>query len=239
MHVGLADDWEFNVDTLADMILIFDLRLGQRCATRDAPVNRFFAAINKPLLDQLGKQPQLLSLVRGVECQVRIVPFAEHAEPFELLALFVDEAERILLAGFANRRRRGVGVAVLAHLLCDLELDRQPVAVPARNVRHVFTSQRLVLENEVLENLVQRCADVHVPIGEWRAVVQQKALGAFAAFLDLLVQAVCMPLGQAFRFALDEASAHREIRLRQIQCFFILHPGKPRGRAGAGTYQSA
>ena len=217
------------------MILIFDLRLGQRRAARDAPVNRFFAAINKPLVHQLGEQPQLFRLVLGMEREVRIVPLAEHAEPLELLALFVDELQRVRLAGFADRRRRGVGVAVLSHLLRDLELDRQPVAVPARHVRHVFAAQRLVLENEVLENFVQRRADVHVAVGERRAVVQQKPLGAVAAFLDLLVQAVRVPPGQALRLALDEPGAHREIRLRKVKRFFILHLGHPPGRAGAAT----
>jgi len=96
----------------------------------------------------------------------------------------------------------------------------------------VFAAQRLVLENEVLENLVQCGANMHIAIGERRAVVQQKPLGAFAAFLDLFVQAVRVPPGQAFRLALDESSAHREIGLRKVQCFFILHLGnRPGGQA--------
>ena len=239
VHVCLAHDREFHINALADMILIFDLRFGQRRAARDAPVYRFFAAINKPLVDQLGEQPQLLSLVLGMERKVRVVPFAEHAEPLELLTLFVNKLQRVRLAGFADHRRCGVGVAALSHLLRDLELDRQPVAVPARHVRHVFAAQRLILENEVLENFVQRCADVHVAVGERRAVMQQKPLGAVAAFLDLLVQAVCVPLGQAFGFALDEPGTHREIRLRKVKRFFILHLGYPPARAGAATYQPA
>ena len=154
MHVGLAHNWKLYIHTLADVILILHLGLGQRRTARDAPVNRLLAAIDKSLLNQVGEQTQFLRLVSGVQREVWVVPLAQHTKPLELLALRVDEAQRVLLARLADGGRRGVGVAVLAHLLRDLEFDRQSVAVPARHIRHMFAAQRLVLENEVLENLV-------------------------------------------------------------------------------------
>ena len=80
---------------------------------------------------------------------------------------------------------------------------------------------------------------MHVPIGERWAVVQQKPLGPFAAFLYLFIKAFRVPFSQALRLALDEPGAHREIRLRKVQCFFILHLGPLPGWAGAATYQPA
>ena len=110
------------------------------------------------------------------------------------------------------------------------------MAVPARHVRHVFAAHCLVLENEILENLVQRRADVHIAVGERRAVVQQKTLRALAPLLDLFVQAVRIPLGQALRLALHKAGAHRKIRLRKVQRIFILHLKlRPTGQARQPT----
>ena len=124
MHVGLAHDRELHIHALADVVLILHLRLGQRRAARDTPIDRLLAAIDESLLDQVGEQPQFLRLVGWVQREVRVVPLAEHTESLELLALCVDEAKRVLLARLADGGRRGVGVAVLSHLLRDLELDR-------------------------------------------------------------------------------------------------------------------
>ena len=57
---------------------------------------------------------------------------------------------------------------------------------------------------------------MHIAIGKRWAVVQQKPLRALASFLDLFVQAVRIPLGQALRLTLHQAGAHREIRLRKV-----------------------
>ena len=59
----LADKGKFNEDTLADVVLIFHLRLGQGGSARDAPVYRLFAAINKPLFHNVGEHSQLIRLV--------------------------------------------------------------------------------------------------------------------------------------------------------------------------------
>jgi hypothetical protein len=59
--------------------------------------------------------------------------------------------------------------------LLDLVLDRQAVAVPARHVGRVEAGQRLGTDDDVLEDLVHRVADVDVAIGVRRAVVQHEA----------------------------------------------------------------
>ena len=73
--------------TLADVVLILHLRLGQRRAARDTPIDRLLAAIDESLLDQVGEQPQFLRLVGWVQREVRVVPLAEHTESLKLLAL--------------------------------------------------------------------------------------------------------------------------------------------------------
>ena len=64
-----------------------------------------------------------------------------------------------LLASLAGRLER-LGLEVAAVLLLDLVLDGQPVAVPARHVGSVEPAQRLVLDDQVLEHLVQGRAQV-------------------------------------------------------------------------------
>ena len=76
-----------------------------------------------------------------------------------------------------------------AHFLRDLEFNRQPVAIPARHVRRAEAAQGFVFDDDVLENLVQRRADVDVAIGEGRAVVQDEFRSAPARCgLDFLVE---------------------------------------------------
>ena len=67
------------------------------------------------------------------------------------------------------------------------------MAVPARDVGRAEAAQRLVLDDDVLENLVQRGADVDVAVGEGRAVVQDELRRAGAGGLDLLVEVRRLP----------------------------------------------
>src|SRR5690606_37867661 len=73
---------------------------------------------------------------------------------------------------------------------------------------------------DVLENLVDRVADVNVAVGIGRAVVQDEFAGAFARGADALIDLVLLPLGQPARFALGEIAAHREGGFGQIELVF-------------------
>ncbi len=108
------------------------------------------------------------------------------------------------------------GIARLAHVLGDLEFDRQAVAIPARDVGRAEAAQGLVLDDDVLENLVQGGADVHVAVGEGRAVVQDELLRAGALGLDGGIKPGGLPLLQPLRFPRDQVRLHREIGLRQV-----------------------
>ena len=81
---GLADDGKFHVDALADVIVVFDFRFGQRGAAGDAPVDRLLAAIDETFFDDVREQAQFVRFVFLVEREVRIIPIAENAEAFEL-----------------------------------------------------------------------------------------------------------------------------------------------------------
>jgi hypothetical protein len=91
------------------------------------------------VLDDHRKGAQLLGLEARHHRQVGMIPIAEHAQALEVLALR-RLACRVLAAGGAKR----LGVDLLpdpAMGLLDLHLDRQAVAIPARNVRRIVAVQ--------------------------------------------------------------------------------------------------
>jgi len=69
-----------------------------------------------------------------------------------------------------------------------LEFNRQAMAIPARDLGCAEAAEGLVFDDDVLENLVQRRADVNVAVGKWWAVVQDKFLFAGASCLNFLVE---------------------------------------------------
>ncbi len=214
------------------MITVFDFRLGQRGVARDAPIDRLLASIDEPLLDQVGEEAQLVGFIFLVEREVGLVPGAEHAETYELRALHVDVFTRVGFAGFADGRGLGAGIAGLAHFLGHFELDRQPMAIPARHVRRALAAQAVALDDHVLENLVQRVADVHLPVGKGRAVVQHEFfLRAGAGRLNLFIEPAGLPFFQPLRFARHQVGFHGKVSARQIERVFIVHCQSGKGAA--------
>ena len=102
---GMPDQRKLHIHALADVVLVFDLRLRQRGAAGDAPIDGLLAAIHEALLHNVGEQAQLVGLVFFGERQVRVVPIAQHAEPLELGALDINVLARVGLAGLADGGR--------------------------------------------------------------------------------------------------------------------------------------
>ena len=98
----------------------------------------------------------------------------------------------------------------LAQFLLYLVLDRQAVAVPAGHVGRVLAVQGARLDDHVLENLVDRVADMDITVGVGRAVMQYVTRAADAGVADLLVEILLLPVPQALGFALREVAAHRK-----------------------------
>ena len=125
----------------------------------------------------LPTERTILASVVEIHRQVGVVPVAEHAEADEVLALLVDLLVGVFAAGLAKL----IGLDLdtdLADAFLDLVLDGQAVAIPAGHVGRVFTVQRARLDDHVLEDLVDRVADVDVAVGVGRAIVQHVALCA-------------------------------------------------------------
>ena len=88
-------DRKRRINRIADVVLVFDLRLRQRGFFDDAPHHRLRAAIKEPVLDELEYFAGDLGFGWIAHRQVRMIPVADDAEPLELLALHRNPMFRI------------------------------------------------------------------------------------------------------------------------------------------------
>ena len=167
----------------------------------------------KPFSRSLPERPDLVRFVLEGHRRVRMVPVAQHAQPPEVGLLLHD----LLVRVGAREPLRFLDRDVLAVRLLDLHLDRHAVAIPARHVRRVEARERLALDDDVLQDLVDRVADVDVVVRVRRAVVQHEARPARRRRPDGLVDLLLLPLLDPGRLALREIAAHRKPRVRQIE----------------------
>ena len=212
---------EHHVDGRIGLVLVLDFRFGKRRAAVETPVHRLQAAKHIALLKDLRERADLAGLVDEVHRLVRIVPVAEHAQAPETRLLLLD-----LLAGVgACLLHHFGGGQRLAELLFDLDLDRHAVAVPARHVDGVEAREIARLDDHVLQDLVDRVAEVDVAVRVRRAVVQDELFAATARGADLLVDLLVLPFLDPRRLALGQVAAHRERRVEQVDRVFRLRLG--------------
>ncbi|OPZ02461.1 MAG: hypothetical protein BWZ09_02552 [Alphaproteobacteria bacterium ADurb.BinA305] len=212
---------ERDIDRRRGLVGIFHLGLGQRRAAVEAPVHRLQALEHVAVLRHLGERADLVGFVGEVHRAVGVVPVAEHAEADEVGLLDLD-----LLGGVgAAQLTHAVGGQVLAVRHLDLVLDRQAVAVPARNVGRVEAGQRLRAHDDVLEDLVQRVADVQAAVGVGRAVVEHELGPAGAGLADALVELLLLPVGDPVRLAPGQVATHREGGVGQVERLAVVGHG--------------
>ena len=201
--VGFTRQTESDEHALADVVGVLHFGLGQGGPEWNAPVHGFFAPVHEALLDEVGELPQFIGLILRGEGQVRVVPVTQNTEALKLLALQVDVLAGIGIAGRSDRGRIGIGLALGAQFLGHLGLDGQAMAVPAGNVRGLESAQGLRLQDQILENLVQRRADVHIAVGEGWAVMQDKPGRLSPGRHQLTIKVRAVPLGQPLRLPLN------------------------------------
>ncbi len=120
------------------MVFVFDLSFRQRSAIVQAPVDRFQAFVNIPLVEEVDERPGNDRLIGGFHSQIRVIPAAENTQPFEIFPLQSDPLFGVLAANAADLRRRHLRL-LRAKFLIDFMFDRQPVAIPARHIWRVVT----------------------------------------------------------------------------------------------------
>ncbi len=91
-----------------------------------------------------------------------------------------------------------------AELFFDLELDRQPVAVPARLARHPVAAHRLVARVDVLEDAREDVVGAGAAVRGRRPLVEAPDLGALAVLQRALEDVVLAPVAQHALLQLGE-----------------------------------
>src|SRR5512138_1399358 len=86
----------------------------------------------------------------------------------------------------------------------------------SRHARRIEAVERARLDDDVLEDLVDRVADVDRTVRIGRAVVQDERRTALRDGAELLVGAVLLPPREHLGLATGEVGLHREGRLGQV-----------------------
>jgi hypothetical protein len=155
-----------------------------------------------------------------------MIPVAQHAQANEVGLLPFDLRCRVFAAQRAELRR----IDMLAVGLFHLQFDRQAVAVPARHIGCVKSRQRLGLDDDVLEDLVDRMADVDVAVGVGRAVVQDELGAAGGGGANGFVAFLRLPAFDPAGLALGEIAAHRKRSVGQVERVLVIRHGVASGR---------
>jgi hypothetical protein len=115
-----------------------------------------------------------------------------------------------------------------AVLLLDLPFDRQAMAVPAGNVMGVLAHHLLRAVDDVLEDLVQRVADMQMAVRIGRAVMQDKLFESPGLLAQLPLETDLLPSLQQQGFLLRQTGFHRKVGLRQADGILVIDAHRPR-----------
>ena len=217
----LLDECKTDIDGRVALVLVFDFRFGQRRAAIEAPVHRLQAAIDIAFVKDRPERADFIGFVTEVHGLVRIVPFAKHAEPHEVLLLPLD----LLFRVSARLAQYFIGRQAFAMQLFDLDFNRHAVAIPARHIRRIKAVELARLDDHVFQDLVDGMADVDVGVRIRRSVMQDEFWPAFGRLADLVVDFLVLPFLDPFRLALGQVAAHRERGFSQVDRIFILRVG--------------
>ena len=114
---------ELHINTRADVVSVFDFRLGKGRLTRDAPVDGFLSTIDETLVNEIGEEAQFSRFIRLVQGQVGLVPFTQNTQPLELFALEINVFSGVSLTCRTNGSHVIHVRTLLAHLLNHLEFN--------------------------------------------------------------------------------------------------------------------
>ena len=144
-------------DGRAVMVRVLHFRLGQRRAILDAPVDRLQALVDVTLIQEIHERAGDHGLILRAHREIGIFPAPQHAQPLEILPLDIDILLRVLAARAADLYRGHLRF-LRAEFAIHLDFDRQPVAIPARNVWRIEARHGLRFDDKILQNFVERGA---------------------------------------------------------------------------------
>ncbi len=207
---------ERHVDGRGGFVIILNFRFRQRGTAVNAPVYRLRTFLQVTVADDFTQRTNDVGFSFEVHGQVRMRPVAQYAKTDKVFTLTINLG-RCVFTALGAELSSGELLARLAVFLLYFQLDRQTVAVPARNVRRVIARESFGLHDNVFQNLINRVTNMNAAIRIRRAIMQNEGFFAFFGRTNDAVQVIISPTRQHSRFALGEIAAHREPCFRQIQ----------------------
>ena len=160
-----------------------DLVRGERRAVARAVGDDLVALVEAALVPVLLQRPPDRLDVVVLEGHVGVVEVDPEADPLGQPVPLLDVLEDRLAAALVELGDPELLDLLLGgdpQLLFDLELDRQPVAVPAGLARHPVAAHRAVAGVDVLEDAGEDVVGAGAAVGGRRALVEAPDLGALA-----------------------------------------------------------
>src|SRR5207302_3667462 len=185
----------------------------------DAPVDRLQSAKEVTFLQERQKCVRDARFVAFTHRKVWISPATQDTQTLEIAAMLIDVAQSEFPADTPKLHWSDAAIFA-AELLFHLRLDGQTMAVPARDIGRSETRHGLRLYDHILENLVERGAEMNRARRIRRTIVQDVCGTLISCLLNPLVKPSVLPLGENPRFVLRKVGLHRKIRPREIQSCF-------------------
>jgi len=136
----------------------------------------------------------------------------------------------------AEAHRRELSALTALEALEHLQLDRQAVAVPARDESGPLALQQGRFIDDVFEDFVEGVPHMQGPVGVGGAVMEGEAL-AGVLLAEALIELKLRPEGLDLRLAHLGVRPHREGRLQQVERVLVGGRGRRAGGHGAGGQQ--
>src|SRR5215217_3402732 len=223
----IAPEGKLHIHRRTSVLVILNFSFRERRLVLETPVNRPRALVNPATLDKPREHPRRFGFVVVRHREIRIVPLAEDAEPFEVARLAL-QGLLSMLAADATKRLGAQIVLLLALFLevfFDERLDRQTVTVVTGDVRRVEAHHRARLHDEVFKDLVHRGAEMDIGVRVWRAVVHDELRAAFTGAANESIEIELVPFLQARWLALSQIGLLREGGLWQIDGLLEIERG--------------
>ncbi len=195
----ILDKRHLDVNGRRLLIGVLDFCLGQSRFAVRAPVYGLLALVDIAFMRHFAKDTDLFRFEGRAHRDVRVVPGTQHAEAFEPFPLDIDPLERVFLAHLAQFQRRQF-VAVHAGRLQAGMLDRHTVRIPARYIGGIVAPGEFIFQDDILQDLVQSMAQMDLPVGIRRSVMQDEFLMARMGFQSFFIDIILLPEFQESRF---------------------------------------
>ena len=215
-----------DIDGWRGMIGILNFSFSQRSNTGGTPVNRLPATVQPAVMGEGRQFRSGLPLIAIGHSEVRVLPVPQNTKAFKFITLDADKLLGILTAGFTHLSLTN-GIFLRAEVLLNLQLNRQTMAIPARDIGSMEPLHPLDLQNDIFQGFVQGVANMNMTIGIGRSIMQDIGRPLRGASLKAAIQVQFSPALEHLRLTLEQVCLHRKIGFRKVQGLFVIHATTP------------